>query len=64
MATVEMKTVAEVADDLGITAARVRQLCIRHSIGIHRGLMRFLTREDVQKLNSVRKPNGRPKKIS
>ena len=57
-------TVAEVAAKFRVTPARIRQLCIVNAIGVRRGLMRFLSHEDVARLESIRRPPGRPKKNS
>lgn len=54
MSTIKLWTAKEAADDLGITDARVRQLCIEHKIGILKGTTRILTHDDMRKLKSVR----------
>lgn len=57
-------TVKEAAETLGLSESRVRRLCIDNSIGRIRGRDRFLTHSEIERLDKIRKPPGRPKKIS
>lgn len=54
-------TVKEAAEELGVTAARVRQICIEHDIGKVIGRDRLFTPEDMERLQSVPRKVGRPR---
>lgn len=52
--TTKLWTAKEAADNLGISDARVRQLCIEHGIGILKGTTRILVKADMERLKYVR----------
>lgn len=55
-------TTRQVADLLGVSDSRVRQLAIRHKVGTHFGRALMFTARDVEKLRAARLAPGRPKK--
>ncbi|QDV49604.1 Helix-turn-helix domain protein [Gimesia fumaroli] len=56
----DLKTVKEAAEEFGITTARVRQICIDNNIGSKRGRDRFLTPDDMDKLQEIRTQPKKP----
>ena len=56
----DLKTVKEAAEEFGITAARVRQICIDNNIGSKRGRDRFLTPDDMDRLQKIRTEGNKP----
>lgn len=54
MSTEKLFSVMDVADKLGVSDARVRQLCIEYEIGQIVGSSRVLTEEDVEQLEEIR----------
>ena len=55
-----LKTVAEVADMLGLTHGRVRQICRKYELGRILGHDRLLAPADIRAIKS--RPDGRRKK--
>lgn len=53
-------TVTEVADELGVTTGRVRQICRAHGIGEILGKTRVLTDADVDRIRNL--PDRRRRK--
>lgn len=59
MATQQLFSVQQVADELGITDRRVRQICTEHEIGIMLGRDRVLTNDDLRRIKNL--PDRRKK---
>lgn len=57
----DLMSTEEAAEQLGLSDASVRRLCLEHNIGRKVGRNRVLTPPDVRLLESVRKPVGRPR---
>lgn len=50
----ELMTAQEAAERLGVSDARVRQLCIKYKdVGVKHGFVWLLTNEDLQKIRSL-----------
>lgn len=60
MARTQLKTVKDAAEIVGLTEARIRQICQAHEIGTKIGRDRLLTAADVRRIRSI--PDGRTKK--
>jgi hypothetical protein len=61
MATQQLFSVQQVAEQLGVTDGRIRQICREHEIGVLLGRDRVLTPDDVRKIKNL--PDRR-KKVS
>ncbi len=58
-------TVSQVAEEIGVTSTRIRQICIEHGIGKKiTDHMRLLSEEDVEQIKDIRKANDQPKTVS
>lgn len=53
-------TVADAAEELGVSERRVRQLCQEHELGEFVGRSRVLSDKDMRKLKSLPRTIGRP----
>ena len=54
-------TTSEVANLLGVTPGRVRQICLELELGTKSGRDRFLTTEEIETMRGHQRPAGRPK---
>lgn len=54
MSTVKLFSVLDAADELNVSDARIRQLCIDNEIGQVIGTSRVLTADDIKKLREIR----------
>lgn len=54
-------TVKQVAEELGVTSTRIRQICIEHEIG-HKidDFMRLLSEEDIEQIKKIRNETAQP----
>lgn len=59
MATQQLFSVQQVAEELGITDRRVRQICAEHEIGVMLGRDRVLTDDDLRRIKNL--PDRRKK---
>lgn len=53
VATSTLYTVKEAAEIIGVTDARIRQLCIKHDLGRKFGATRVLTTEELNMLKAT-----------
>lgn len=51
-------TVSDMAEELKLSTARIRQLCLEHKIGTKLGRMRFLSLSDVKKIKRIHRDTG------
>lgn len=51
-------TVTDIAEEMRLTTARIRQICIANKIGTKKGHMRFLSPSDVQKIKRIHRDTG------
>ena len=55
-------TAKQVAQQIGVTSTRVRQICIEHEIGHKIGnFLRLLSEEDVEQIKKIRNESAQPK---
>lgn len=60
----DIYTVSEVAEIMGISPSRIRQICIEHDIGTVLGKTRVFTKSELKRLQDVPRTIGRPRKES
>lgn len=58
----DLLTVQQVAQQLGLHESSVRRICIDNNIGRKAGIVRLLSPEEVELVRTARRPMGRPKK--
>lgn len=54
-------TTAQAAKQIGLSVARVRELCVQRNLGVMIGRCRFLTPAEIHSMTKRDKP-GRPRK--
>lgn len=51
-------TVSDIAEEMKLSTARIRQLCLEYKIGTKRGRMRFLSLADVRRIKRIHRDTG------
>ena len=62
VASNNLMTTAEVAEELGVTEVRVRQLCQERRLGQEFGDRWLITREELEQFKRIPRITGRPKR--